>query len=213
MKTAGQILQTAREAARLDIEDVTRITKIRSQFLRSLEADDYGRLPNATVTRGFVRNYAEFLNLNPLHLLAVFRRDFVENRQGQIVPRGMVEPVNKISFWTPRTTVIAVVSLIFTVFTAYLLYQYQLLTGPPVLEVTAPAVSATVAENTVEITGKTDPEATLSVNGELVALDKGGEFFLRVSLIPGPNMITITATAKSGKKTVVTRDVNRVDNL
>lgn len=208
MKTAGQILQATRIMKKMELDDVARITKIRAQSLKHLENDDYGQLPSGTIARGFIRNYAQFLGLNPEHVLAVFRRDFVENQQGQIIPRGMVEPVNKSSFWTPKTTVIAGVALLFTLFTAYLAFQYKTLTGPPSLVVTEPVDGQTVAEDTVEVRGTTDPEATLAVNGQLVVLEEGGHFYLRLPIQPGQNEIIVVATGKSKKTTSITRTVN-----
>ena len=212
MKTAGQILQASRTAKKLEVEDVARITKIRPQFLKFLEVDDYTRLPNATVARGFIRNYCEFLGLNPEHLLAVFRRDFDENPKGQIIPRAVTQPVKSTSLWTPRTTVIATMTLIFALFGAYLFYQYRLLTGPPSLEISSPTGTLSVNQSTLEVIGKTDPEATISVNGQLVALDKGGSFSLRIPLELGSNEIVVTAIAKSGRKSTISKTVNRVDN-
>jgi cytoskeletal protein RodZ len=207
MKTTGLVLQEARLARKLDIEEVAKITKIRPQFLRWLEADDYSRLPNATVAKGFIKNYGQFLGLNSNYLLAIFRRDFLENQQGQIVPRGMVEPVTKTSIWTPRSTVIALVAFVFTLFLGYLAYQYSLLVGPPTLVVSSPSQNVTTTQNTVEVFGRTDPEATISVNNQLVALEKGGEFYVRLRLLPGANQITVIAQNKSGKTADVTRTV------
>lgn len=199
MKTVGQVLQAARNAQKLDLKDVSRITRIRVNFLEAIEADDYSRLPSGAVARGFIRNYCEFLGLNRLATQAIFRRDFVENEQGQIVPRGMVKPVSEISFWTPRTTLIAVIAFIFTIFAAYLIFQYRVLTGPPPLRITAPVDKQVTTEATIEVTGTTSPEATISVNGDLVALEKGGRFFLRLPLATGDNTISVIATSKSGK--------------
>ncbi len=207
MKTAGQILQLARHSKKLELEDVARITRIRPQFLTFIEADDYSQLPSGTVTKGFVRNYSEFLGLNPDHVLAAFRRDFVENKLGQIVPRALADPVGQRTFWTPRTTIIAAVTLVFTVFVIYLGYQYWSLTGPPSLQVVQPSDGQKTSEATILVTGATDPEATIAVGGQLVALDKGGQFSFRVPLNPGENKISIVATSKSGKTTTLTRHI------
>jgi cytoskeletal protein RodZ len=207
MKTAGQMLQAARVARKLELDDVLRITKIRPQFLALIEADDYQKLPSGAVAKGFIRNYSEFLDLNPIQVLAIFRRDFIENQAGQIVPRGFVEPVNKQAWWTPRTTVISVVSLVLTLFMAYLIYQYRILTGPPRLTIDQAEMAVTTHDPSFEISGLTDPEATISVNGQLVVLDKGGKFFFRIPLSEGENLITITSTSKSGKPITKTRSV------
>jgi hypothetical protein len=140
--------------------------------------------------------------LNANHLLAVFRRDFAENLQGQIVPRGMVEPVTKSSIWTPKSTVIAIVVFLFTVFLGYLAYQYYLLVGPPALVVSSPPVRLTTTQNTVEIYGRTDPEATISVNNQLVALEKGGQFFVRIPLVAGLTKLPLPPPINPAKPTV-----------
>lgn len=207
MKTVGQILQSARSAQKLDLKDVSRITRIRARFLEAVEADNYSLLPSGAIARGFIKNYSEFLGLNPLITQATFRRDFVENEQGQIVPRGMVKPVSEVSFWTPRTTVIVAIALIFTLFGAYLIFQYRVLTGPPPLRLIAPAENFETAEATVEVVGTTSPEATISINGDLVALEKGGRFFLRLPLASGDNTISVIATSKSGKTASQTRTI------
>ncbi|KKW00347.1 MAG: Peptidoglycan-binding lysin domain protein, partial [Candidatus Amesbacteria bacterium GW2011_GWA1_48_9] len=94
----------------------------------------------------------------------------------------------------------------------YLFYQYRLLTGPPSLEISSPTGTLSVNQSTLEVIGKTDPEATISVNGQLVALDKGGSFSLRIPLELGSNEIVVTAIAKSGRKSTISKTVNRVDN-
>lgn len=207
MKTAGQILQSARQNKKLELDDVARITRIRPQFLVAIEADDYSQLPSGTVAKGFIRNYSEFLLLSPENVLAAFRRDFVENKLGQIVPRALADPVSQQAFWTPRATIIAAVVLVFTVFGGYLIYQYWVLTGPPPLQITQPKQGQVSSESTILIEGQTDPEATISVGGQLVALDKGGQFSFRVPLTSGENHISIVATSKSGKTTILTRKV------
>lgn len=207
MKTAGQLLQETRLSKKLELEDIARITKIRPQFLELVEADNYRKLSSGTVARGFIRNYGEFLGLKPDYILAIFRRDFVENDKGEIVPRGMVNPINKVSIWTPKSTVIAAVVAIFVVLGIYLFYQYNILVGPPHLTVSEPEASVTTQDNTILVSGQTDPEATISVGGQPVALDKGGIFSVRLPLTPGQNKITITATGKSGKSTSVDRVV------
>lgn len=207
MKTVGQILSETRLKQKLELEDVSRITRIRSQFLALIEADDYQSLPSGAVAKGFIKNYCEFLGLDSTQLLAVFRRDFIETKSGQIVPRGMVDPVSHVSFWTPRTTIIAVVTFIFTIFTVYLFYQFRVLTGPPPLKISRPTAEFVTSESTIEVVGTTDPEATIAVNNQLIALDKGGRFSFRLTLEKGDNIISVVAKSKSGKTTTLTRTV------
>src|SRR3989339_1056914 len=203
MKTVGQVLKEARLTQKLEVGEIAAVTKIRSQFIEFLESDNFRQLPNATVARGFIANYGQVLGLRPKQLMAIFRRDFAENDQGQIVPRGMVDPVTKDSIWTPKSTIIALVVAIIVVFVMYLSYQYWLLLGPPSLTLSYPSENITTSEVTVEVAGKTDPEATISVNGQLLVLEKGGQFYVRLPLNPGQNILTVTAKNKTGKTTTI----------
>jgi len=62
--TAGMILQQAREAAGLTIDDVALQLKLAPRQVVAIERDDFANLPGRTFIRGFVRNYARLLKLD-----------------------------------------------------------------------------------------------------------------------------------------------------
>jgi cytoskeleton protein RodZ len=69
MGQVGDRLRQAREAKRLTLEQVEEITKIRRRYLQALEEEDYGQLPGEVFIRGFLRNYAQALDLDPDEIL------------------------------------------------------------------------------------------------------------------------------------------------
>lgn len=199
MRSIGQILQTTRLAKKMEISDVARITRIRSQFLIDLEADNYNSIQSSAVARGFIKNYAQFLNLPIEPILAIYRRDYIEDIEGKIVPRGLADPISEFSFWTPQTSVVAVIVCLLTIFGMYLIFQFRILVGAPTLTIMRPVDKYKTSQDTVELVGATDPEATLSVNNQLIALDKGGTFRFRIPLPSEVNLITVVAASKYGK--------------
>lgn len=74
-ETIGQRLKREREARYLSLEKAAQETRIRRVFLQALEADDYSVMPSAAQGRGFLRNYAEYLNLNIDELIAEIQRN------------------------------------------------------------------------------------------------------------------------------------------
>jgi cytoskeleton protein RodZ len=70
MSDIGAILREAREEQGLTITEVEARTRIRARFLTALENNDFEALDGAVYTRGFLRNYAIFLGLDPEPLLA-----------------------------------------------------------------------------------------------------------------------------------------------
>lgn len=65
MASIGQSLRKARENRGISLEEVSKATKIRTEYLVALEGDDFERLPNNVFSRGFVRAYAEVVGLDP----------------------------------------------------------------------------------------------------------------------------------------------------
>ncbi len=63
--TAGALLVRAREAAGLTVDAVSQQLKLAPRQVRALEEDDYTHLPGRTFVRGFVRNYARLVRLDP----------------------------------------------------------------------------------------------------------------------------------------------------
>jgi cytoskeleton protein RodZ len=86
MDELGQILRQARENKGLSLEEAYEETRINAQYLEALENGDYSALPSSTHTRGFLRNYARFLGLDPNPLLERYSQSLthqprVESRQ------------------------------------------------------------------------------------------------------------------------------------
>ena len=69
--TAGATLRSAREAAGLSLDDVAQQLKLAPRQVQALEEDDFQRLPGRTFARGFARNYARFIQLDPDAVLAL----------------------------------------------------------------------------------------------------------------------------------------------
>ena len=65
----GNLLKDSREKKNLTIEDVSRITKIRMEFLRALESESYSDLPERTYSLGYFRSYAKFLEIDDIETL------------------------------------------------------------------------------------------------------------------------------------------------
>ncbi len=71
--TIGQQLKNARLDHNLTLEDVFKVTHIRIKYLEALEADDFSVMPSPAQGRGFLRLYAQHLDLDIDTLLAEMR--------------------------------------------------------------------------------------------------------------------------------------------
>ncbi len=70
MDELGTILRETREARSLSLEEVAQVTRIRVRYLEALEEGRYDVLPTPVHVRGFLRNYAQYLKLDPEPLIS-----------------------------------------------------------------------------------------------------------------------------------------------
>lgn len=67
---AGARLKRERESQGLSLFDAARALRLSEKQITALEADDYSKLPGRTFVRGFIRNYARLVQLDPEPLMA-----------------------------------------------------------------------------------------------------------------------------------------------
>lgn len=67
--TPGSILAQERMRQNLSVADVAGKLRISIRQIEAMEADEYDKLPGVTFVRGFMRNYARLLHLDPEPLL------------------------------------------------------------------------------------------------------------------------------------------------
>jgi hypothetical protein len=78
----GNTLREARLRRGLDISDCEAATKIRAKYLRALEDEHFEVLPGATYVKGFLRTYAEFLELDGRLVLDEYESRFPTRPEG-----------------------------------------------------------------------------------------------------------------------------------
>ncbi len=72
MSTLGEMLREARQARGVSLAEAERETKIRQKYITALEDDNHAGLPGPVYARGFLRNYALYLGLDPDQALNLF---------------------------------------------------------------------------------------------------------------------------------------------
>lgn len=91
----GDVLRAAREERNTSIEMVADELMIRRFYLEALEKGAFGDLPERVYALGFVKNYANYLGLDPKTLMEQFKRDAYGARHASPyqVTLNMPEPV------------------------------------------------------------------------------------------------------------------------
>lgn len=207
-QTIGDLLRSAREKAHFTLEDLAKDTHIKLEYLIALEDNNFDALPAATFIKAYIRNYARLFKLDEKPLFAILRRDYEESVKGQLIPREFLYPqLKKKTLWSPIHLIFLSVMLVFAVFFSYAIWQWYQLSRPPALIVFSPEEDAQVASRII-FKGKTQADAILTINSVPVALREGG-FFETELYLPqeGTNTVTVKASDKNGKSTVLQRSV------
>lgn len=208
MKTIGLYLSEQRLKAGIQLDTVSKQTKIRLDYLKAIEADDFSKLPSAAFVKGFIRSYALCIKTDPEKALAIFRRDFDQNQKGKVVPRGMVKPIESgKGFWSPRTTSIVGVIVVLAMFAVYGFVQARSIFSGPFIDVYEPTNFEIIQSEVITVTGKSNSDASVTINAQPVILALDGSFSTELLLSPGEHVIEIVSTLRDGRSTLVTRTI------
>ena len=98
MTQLGELLRAAREEQNLTLQDVEQAIHIRLHLLEALEDSNFQAFPSPIVTRGLIRNYAKYLNVDPIQALTLY------DGNGHIPVKGQRLTPNGIEFMNVSMT-------------------------------------------------------------------------------------------------------------
>lgn len=205
MITVGKLLKSQRKRKKLTLDDVTDATKVHRKYLKALESDDCSIFSNKIHATGFLKLYAEYLELDVNQVLAFWRREF----EGDFDKKA-INNSKKISFAgiensklliTPGVIFAVLISVVIVGFFGYLFVQYNQYSGAPSLYIYNPSDNQVVSEDLLDVLGKTERDSVLFINNQRVVLNTDGSFATSLKLSEGLNTLSFSAVNKLGKET------------
>ncbi|HEX6512762.1 MAG TPA: helix-turn-helix domain-containing protein [Chloroflexota bacterium] len=124
MGQLGTMLRSAREEKGVSLAQAEAATMIRRSYLQALEEDEHGGLPGAVYVKGFLRNYAQYLGLDPSHVLSVYHREHADQSL-QVVTPAAVKPRGTSQLITGGTIAGLLLVVVVGVFTTYIYRQVE----------------------------------------------------------------------------------------
>ncbi len=196
-------LYAARERKGVDLYRAERDTKIRARYLAALERGEYRELPGDVYTKGFLRNYALYLGLDPEEVVAQWRRergDAPPSKAVLTIPRPIVQARPGLQF-SPGIIVAALLTILIAGVGVWLGLQVMRFAKPPTLTVTAPreatvALDETATSFTFEGTSIPGASITIEMAGgsRQASADSTGRWTVTIDLLRGRNEFKIDAT-------------------
>jgi cytoskeletal protein RodZ len=206
--TLGEQLRAQRERKNITLEQAAADTRIREKFLKALEEGDYPSLPGAVYTRGFLRNYAEYLDLDTEELVLLFHQER-DGAPPEPAPKRTFKPyrpvVHKSLIFRPIIFVPVLIIAFVASFLGYIYYQFTTFATLPKLEIIDPATDGLAASSEILLRGITVPSARVTITVipgpdflDIHSADDG-TFGAKVALSPGSNHLRVEV--QSGGKT------------
>ena len=200
----GDMLQVAREHKGVDLFRAERDTKIRLKYLAALEDSEYAALPPLVYTKGFLRNYAIYLGLDPEDVLTRWRDETQVGRKQERPavtppPQPIAAPRRGIAI-TPALFVAALFTLAVVFIFGWIGWQLVRFADVPALSVTnPPALVSTIDRETTLLSGRSGPLAEITITTPdgrrmVVNADENGNWSREVELAKGRNDFTVIAT-------------------
>jgi cytoskeletal protein RodZ len=198
----GEVLRAARETKGVDLPRVERETKIRERYLSALERGEYRELPGAVYTKGFLRNYGAYLGLDPEYLIDLYRLETsttgAERPTVSPPPRPLAVRRSRSFVVTPGAVAAAILTILVGAFIAYLGFEFVNFARTPELRITDPAGNVSGhTELTITVRGETAPNALITFSelreNPTVTAGEDGTFEVTVGLVPGSNVMRVTA--------------------
>jgi hypothetical protein len=199
----AKALREARERKGLKIETAAAKTRIAVDYLCAIENGEFSRLPEGVYRRKIIKEYADFLCVDCAPFFEKLsaaktrtRRLFVE-RSGKYIRLIVLPKIAKN---------ILIVAIIISCF-VYLENRFSGIASPPALAVENPAESMVTEEKSIMVTGSTDPETEIMINGKSVLSGMDGNFHEMVDLRSGINTITVVAKKKFSKESTIVKQI------
>jgi len=201
----GEKLRQVRRFKNLKIEDIAKKINIRSEYLIALEEEHFENLPAGLYGKNFLKEYATFLGLNPRELLKNLANKLEDQQKADPFSQKIVKKSKFLIF--PKIIRNSLITLAVLICFLYLIFYFRQIFFPPKLEIWQPATNIMLSETSILVTGQTEKEAEVRINGEIILNNHDGLFSQIVNLKKGLNNIVIQAKKKYSRERMVIRQI------
>jgi len=129
MESIGRYLRGERELRKVSLEEVSKFTRIKEQYLNAIEEDRYDLLPSAIYVKGYLTAYARYLGLDPNDTVLRYQRYLKELTvtEEKRLEQEKPEPPRQVSFSTKRAMPYLVLAILSTMIVLTVFFVRQIL--------------------------------------------------------------------------------------
>jgi len=206
-KSIGDQLRFTRLQKGFSLEEVSGRLKVRLEYLRALEDEDYVLLPGGIYGKIFLKKYVNFLGLDYKNIVKNFvkERKIYLSEADDVFSKKVIKRHKLIIFPKVFRNILIILAIITCVL--YLGIYLKKITAAPKLAIIEPTSNQVQKELSINVQGETEPESEVAINGQSVLIDKRGMFWQTIVLKKGVNIIMVKAKKKYSREQTVTRQI------
>lgn len=196
-RTLSELIGEARIRKGVTVEEASRALHIQTHHLQALEDGHIDALPGEVYARRYLERYCLFLDIPAMEAREKLELLLKEGLWAR-TPREIKVKQGHLTPW-PRLIRIGAATLLLFLLMGFFGVKLITLRRPPPLTVDYPPDGLATHLSEVVVSGITEPEARLAVNGIAVPVSEEGRFSLPLKLSQGINYIQVTVARRFGK--------------
>lgn len=201
LETLSEYLQAVRTQLKLSLAEVSKSTGVAVKMLQDLEAGAFARLPSGVYVKGFLEKLSRIYGLDKDLLIRQYeieRQIYKNINSGHERQRKGTGFFNRLII-TPKGLSLIGGAVFVCLTVIYIVWQIISIAKVPFLEIESPKDLVVTEKSFVEIIGRTDAGAMISVNNEPVFVDDNGNFKTSLSLSAGSKELVVVAKNRFNK--------------
>lgn len=204
-QTLGDRLKRSRKQNKLSLEAISKEIKISPEYLYYLENGQYNKLPGTLYIKNYLKKYCTFLNLQWPLIEKIYDREIIIYQQK--APKKLQSKFHQKALILPKIIFASLIIVLLAGLGIYVTVEIANIGRPPQLTIYNLPDQMTISEHSVLLTGKTDPEAQVTINGQEITIDEQGNFTENISLRSGLNSIKVAAKTKNSKERILYKQI------
>lgn len=198
---AAQLLLQGRRTRKLSAAEVATGTKLPLAQVAALEAGDFSVFAAEVYGRGAYLAYARYVGISERRAERAVDQALSAARER--VPLKVFTPFGFLQrFLMPLTWLWLAAATVGLTVAGYIVWQVQSFWRLPHISLQEPA-GVIIGTPQLVVRGVAEPDARVTVNGEVVLLGEHGEFATTLRLHPGINILHLEAENAAGRKRVL----------
>lgn len=211
LKTIGKLLEERRLSKKLRYDEIAEIIKINPEYLEALETANYSKFPSEVYVKGFLRNYARFLGIEPDHALALYRREQEISLTNpkikmteKIKQKGLDLSITKNKVVTAVVIVITILTLLYIGSYVFNIFQNPRLELSKPIGLKAGQTGEYISpKDTLILEGVSEIGNKLTINGQEYRVNSFEQFNIEIKLQEGKNNIYLVSENQIRRKSEI----------